>query len=171
MSEQTTAWAMILLLTAGALFPSLAAGAECRPKTMPANAEVTLTQSHPKAWVQLPAEIAANPTPLVQVPITRVVNTAQTPFSVFVYVEWRGRQPNSTSRKISLGNFTVFPADQPGTYDVRVSDGFRQLRALGVNPEREEVVLLLEMRRVSEKNAWTTIEVTIAPLRWEENPR
>jgi hypothetical protein len=171
MSKQATAWAILSLLIAGDLFPGSAAGADCRPKAASANTEVTLTHTHTKARVQLPAEFAANPTQFLQVPITHIANTAETAFSIFVYLEWPGAKDDSTPREVPLGNFTVYPADQPGTYVLRVSDGFRQLRALGVNPGQDQVVVLLEMKRVSEKTPWTSIEVSIAPLRWLEDPR
>ena len=135
-------------------------------RTLAAAQQATLTQAQPEARIEIPPEKLTSPPALIEVPIRSTKNPAQTPFSIFVYLTWRGTPPDLIApQKILLGTFSVFPADRPGTYVVRASEGFRRLEAVGVNPTREPMAVILEMRRVSEEKAWTAIEVTVAPLR------
>jgi len=167
MKEQIPVFVFALFVAACALVSASPATAPGVPNVVPATDEVILTQNRHTACVEIPAGSRSTLPSLLEVPITRIMNPAQTPVSIFVYLVWPATQTDSTDKqKILLGNFSVFPADRAGTYVVRVSDGFRRLEAMGVHPEQGHVALRLELRRISEAKAWTPIELRIAPLRW-----
>ena len=135
---------------------------------------VTLTSSHPAARLAIAPAILQNPLPILEVLVTQVINKQLTPFAIFIYFAWKEGKPGSeTQRKLLVGNFGVFPPDHPGRYTLRASGAFDELRKRSVNFQQSHLELLFEMRKVRATEAWTPIEVTIAPVRWlrEDQPR
>jgi len=135
---------------------------------------VTLTTERPAARLPIDLAILQNPLPILEVPVTQVINKQLTPFAIFVYLAWTESKPGSeTQRKLLIGNFGVFPPDHPGRYTLRASSAFDELRERGVNLRESHLELLFVMRKVRETEAWTPIEVTISPVRWlpEDQPR
>lgn len=136
-------------------------------RVVDANSEVTLSETQPVARIQLPANIRAAPAPIVEVPIVSISNAQGMSFSIFAYLEWaRSASGSSTRERVLLGNFTVYPPDQAGSYMLRASTAFEKLKAMGADTGRDQVVVLVEMKRTNPKQPWSSVQVVIAPLRW-----
>jgi hypothetical protein len=143
-------------------------GGPCQPeKPVEATAELMLTDAQPLGRIQIPSSVRSAPVPFLEIPISRIANPEEMGFSVFVYLEWT--RPDSGGRaaeKVLLGNFTPYPADQPGVFMLRASKGFEKLKEMGANLNRDQVVLLLELKRIHPDKPWTSVQVTAAPARW-----
>jgi hypothetical protein len=160
------------LIVAGCLCCLHAMQAAAPEKAADASSEVTLSETQPVARIQLPASIRAAPAPTLEVPLVRISNPQEMSFSIFASLEWyRPTQGSTGKEKVLLGNFTVYPPDQTGTYMLRASTAFEKLKAMGADLIRDQVVLLLEMKRTNPNKAWSAVLVEIAPLRWRsDNP-
>jgi hypothetical protein len=134
--------------------------------------EVTLTETHPVARIQLPDSIRAAPPPILEVPVVKIANPQKMSFSIFAFLEWsRPAQGPTGNDKILVGNFTIYPPDQTGSYMLRASTAFDKLKGMGADLARDHVVILLEMKRTNPDKAWSAVQVEIAPLRWRsDNP-
>jgi hypothetical protein len=141
-------------------------------KVVDSSSEVTLTETQPAARIRLPASIRAAPAATLEVPVVRISNPQEMSFSIFASLEWRRPAQASTgNEKIQIGVFTVYPPDRTGSYMLRASTAFEKLKAMGVDLGRDQVVILLEMKRTNPNKAWSAVQVEIAPLRWKsDNP-
>jgi hypothetical protein len=158
---------LLSLLLAGCLSFPQAAGEACHPqKAVDATAELVLSNMQPIGRIQIPAEIRSTPLPYLEVPVSVISNPERTPFAIFVSLEWRHQ---GTVQTIVLGNFTPYPADQTGSFMLRASKGFEKLREMGPNLDGDPIFLLLEMKRVHASKPWTSVRVTIAPVRWRRD--
>ena len=141
-------------------------------KVVDSDSEVTLTETKPVARIQLSASIRAVPAPIMEVSVIKISNPQEMSFSIFVSLEWRRHaQVSIQSEKVLVGNFTVYPPDRTGSYILRASTAFEKLKAMGADLARDEVVILLEMKRTNPDKPWSSVQVEIAPLRWRsDNP-
>jgi hypothetical protein len=141
-------------------------------KVEDSTSKVTITNAQPIARIQLPAGIRVAPAPILEIPVVKISNPQEMSFSIFASLEWRRYGQGSTGiEKILLGNFTVYPPDQTGSYMLRSSTAFEKLKAMGADLVRDQVVILLEMKRTNPNKAWSAVVVEIGPLRWRsENP-
>jgi hypothetical protein len=154
-------WALLL---GGAHSREQSPGFDQKP---PAPTRVTLTDDHPEGFFLIPPEILSSPPPVLALNMTQVVNPAETPFQVFVYLSCRpgsGAARQSKAVKLLVGNVGLFPPDRPARFLLRASTAFRKLKA--TNPNPADVRLLLEMKRIHETKPWTRVEVTVAPPEW-----
>lgn len=131
--------------------------------------ELILTDTKPTARVPIPAAFWNRPKPILEVPISRIENTSQISFSIFVYVEWASTNPGSPHKKL-LGNFSVYPPDGTGTYVLRASEGLRPLVSSGIPPEERHASVLLELKPTTPNSLWKSIQVSVAPVRWRDDP-
>lgn len=141
-------------------------------KVVDSTSEVTLTETHPVTRIRLPASIRAAPAPILEVPVLRISNPQEMSFSIFAFLEWsRPAQGPTGNDKILVGNFTIYPPDRTGSYMLRASTAFEKLKGMGADLARDQVVILLEMKRTNPNKAWSAVVVEIAPLRWRsDNP-
>lgn len=140
-------------------------------KPVEATTDLTLTDAQPLGRIQIPSSVRASPAPFLEIPISRIANPQEMGFSVFVYLEWT--RPNSgrnPAEKVLLGNFAPYPADQPGMFMLRVSKGFEKLKEMGADLSRDQVVLLLELKRLHPDKPWAPVQITVASPRWRTEP-
>lgn len=141
-------------------------------KVVDPSSEVTLTQMEPVTRIQLPASIRAAPAPILEIPVVKIANPQKMSFSIFAFLEWSPPAQGPTgSDKILVGNFTVYPPDRTGSYMLRASTAFEKLKGMGADLARDQVLIVLEMKRTNPDKAWSSVQVEIAPLRWRsDNP-
>jgi hypothetical protein len=124
---------------------------------------VELTNSQTKGSFAVSPDTLVSAPPVLALSFTRVVNPANTPFVVFVYLSYRPAETEGTaSRRILLGNGSLYPADRPGGFRLRASAAFAKLKAA----KATDVRLMLEMKRLRPAEPWSQVEVTVAPPQW-----
>ncbi len=129
-----------------------------------AAATVTLTPEHPRDSFPVETSMLANDAEILEVAITKVTNPSRTAVGIFVYLS-NAAQGKSEAEKILIGNFDLYPADQPGTFVLNPAPAVEKL--CGEKPSKDvEVRLVFELKRLDETAAWTPAEVTIAQPRW-----
>lgn len=156
---------------ASALFAGLLACGASNARPWSAQ-EATLTPSHPAVRVPITRAVLENPPPILEVPVTRVANPHLTPFALGVYFAWKAAPPGmETQQKLRIGSIGVFPANRPGRYTLRASRAFEELRRKGVNLAQSRLELLFLLEKVREKEAWTPLQITLGPPRWQREPQ
>lgn len=155
-------------LVGGVLVGSLFLGGVCAQGKRPESgqeqaASIELTNSHPKSSFAVSADVLARSPSVVALSFTRVVNPARTAFAIFVYLSYRPPEAvDAAPLKILVGNGSLYPADRPGGFLLRVSAAFGKLKAA----KATDVRLVLEMRRIHPAEPWFQVEVTAAPPQW-----
>jgi len=124
---------------------------------------VKLTNNQTEGSFAVSPDTLASAPPVLALSFTRVVNPANTPFEVFVYLSYRPVETAGTApRRILLGNGSLYPADRPGGFRLRASAAFAKLKAA----KATDVRLVLEMKRLRPAEPWSKVEVTVAPPQW-----
>lgn len=124
---------------------------------------IALTSSSPEASFIVRADTLASSPTVLALNFTRVVNPARTSLQIFVYLSYRtGEKPSAAPVRILLGNTSLYPADRPGGFRLRVSDAFGKLKAANATDAR----LVIEMERIHPAEPWSQVEVTVAPPQW-----
>ena len=150
--------------------PSQAAPTQSTRPAQPT--QVVLTNEHAEGSFPIAPEILASPPPVLALSIPLVINPEKTPFQVFVYLSYQpglGAKHRVEPVKILLGNVGLYPPDRPGGFLLRASTAFAKLNT--ASPQPAEVRLLLQMKRIHPTKPWTQVEVTVAPPKWEAEPR
>jgi hypothetical protein len=125
---------------------------------------VTLTPDHPADSFPVEANVLTNDTEVLEVVITKVVNPSRTSVVMFVSLS-NSVKGKSEPEKISIGNFSLYPADRPGTFLLNPAPALRKLSndKPSLNPD---VRLVIELKRIDETAAWTPVAVTVAQPKW-----
>jgi hypothetical protein len=154
----------VAAIVRGLLVGSLVFGASVELSASQVQAEsVELTNGRTEGSFAVSPDTLASSPPVLALSFPRVVNPANTPFVVFVYLTYRpGEAPDAAPRKILLGNGSLYPADRPGGFRLRASAAFAKLKAAKAN----DVRLVLEMKRLHPAEPWSQVEVTVAPPQW-----
>lgn len=132
----------------------------------PTQAAVTLTNEHPTGSFSVESELLANPPEILEVSITKVVNSAMMPLDIFVYLSIVAEKGKPNPEKTLVGNFSLYPSDRPGKFLLSPSTAFRQLSETKTPSKSNELRLVVELKRLDETRAWTPVEVTIAQPKW-----
>ena len=131
-------------------------------------ASVMLTNERPVASSPLARKILADAPPVLEVSVTKVINPAETPVAIFVYLTTAGKKKQPEPEKVLIGNFTLYPPDRPGNFLLRASTAFSDLRVKDWSSNSTEIRLMLELRRVSETRPWTPLQITISVPKWRQ---
>jgi hypothetical protein len=132
---------------------------------------LTLTSDRPTGSFPVsPQTLAAAPR-ILSVSISEVSNPEKTPFEVLVYFSPQAAA-HVEPRKILIGNFSLYPPDQPAGFLLSTSQSFQKLQAEGPLAKSTSVRLLIEIKRLHENKPWTPLAITIPPPRWrDDNPK
>lgn len=164
--QRSRQW-MTRAILVSALVPARGVGA------VAANEEVlrpvVLTNQQPAGSFPVAREIIASKPPIVFVSITRVVNPGITPFEIWVHLSFENRKRSSGEKRVLVGNFSLYPPDKTGGFQLNAADAFRTLEEAG--KEQGEVRLEVEMRRIHDWKRGTPIEVTVSPPVWRKGKR
>jgi hypothetical protein len=144
--------------------------ARARDTRQGAQGLVTLSNEHSAGSFQVGRATLASAPPILRVSITNVVNPERTSVRVAVYLA-RAELGRPESRKIPIGNFTLYPAERPGTFLLPSSTAFRELQTEGPLTASSDVRLVLELERIRATKPWTHVELTIAPPEWRRELR
>lgn len=125
---------------------------------------VTLTNEQPTGSFLLPRDLLKTPPAVLEVSLTKVVNPAARPINIFVYFS-PAKKSESASRKIEVGNFSLYPADRPGKFMLDPATAFRKLAETKDATSREWRIVFELERQAAEGSS--QIEVTIAAPNWK----
>lgn len=130
-------------------------------------APLTLTGNRVTGSFRVTPETLASRPVAVELQISKVLNPAGAPLSVFVYLSRGGKKAQSDGQRIPIGSFSLYPPDQPGKFMLRASTALSKL-----GPGRDDVQLVIELKRVDETKPWTNVELTVEPPKWlRDEPR
>jgi hypothetical protein len=152
-----------LLLCVIARVGSVAAGRQAEE----ARKSVVLTSLQLLGAFPVTPEILVSKPPVLFVSIAKVVNPERIGLEIFVYLS-RATKDDVKGQRILVGNFSLYPPDKPGGFQLSTADAFRKLKT--GKSERGEVNVVVEMRRMHETGHLTPIEVTVSAPEWRSKP-
>ena len=132
---------------------------------LPAAPVLTLTNDHPKKSLPIKASELASDAEVLEVSITKVKNPGLTPLSIFVYLSHSENGKSEAELQV-VGNFSLYPPDQPGKFLLSASPELRKLLLSDGFAKGHDVRLVFELKRIHETSDWTPVEVTIAQPTW-----
>ena len=120
-----------------------------------------LTNERPSASVELKQDTLDQVPAVLEVSVTKVANPEKTPVVVYVYLFVASKDSNKEDVKIPIGNFSLYPPDQPGKFLMRASGAIEKLKT--AKKESSSTLLFFELKRLHEAKAWTPVELSITP--------
>ena len=136
-----------------------------KTEALPASPVLTLTNDQPKNSLPIKASELASDVEVLEVTITKVINPSMTPLSIFVYLS-ESEKGKSESKEHLVGNFSLYPPDQPGKFLLSAAPTLRKVQLSDGPAKGHDVRLVFELKRIHETSAWTPVEVTIAQPTW-----
>lgn len=138
-----------------------------------AGAAVTLTNDHPSGSIPLDLETVAQAPRILALTVKKVVNPEKVSLGISVYLTYVPPSPPSGAsdrprKKSLIGNVSLYPPDHPAGFLLRASGAFRELRAAGAISKSSDVRLLLEMKRIHEKEPWSQVQLVFATPEWRQ---
>lgn len=134
--------------------------------TPPIAPTATLTNEHPTATFAAYPDLNDPPT-VLEVSVTKVVNPALKPITIFVHLSPVSEKPDATPAKIAVGNFSLYPADRPAKFMLDPATAFRKAAEMKAAANAKEWLVTYELERKANEEP-TQVEVTIAPL-WKRD--
>jgi hypothetical protein len=128
-------------------------------------AAVTLTTEHPLGVIPIDAELLNNPPKVLEVSVTKVVNSGASPVNIFVYLSSGAETKDPDADKISVGNFSLYPVDRPGKFMLDPAPAFRKFSE--AKKSAEKLRLVFEMQLDADKKPSQPVEVTVAAPNWK----
>ena len=124
-------------------------------------ASFKLSNERPSASVELKQQTLDKAPAVLEVSATNVVNPEKTPVAIYVYLAVAGKESKKEDVRIPIGNFSLYPPDQPGKFLMRASGAFEKLKTAEKNAA--STFLVFELKRLHEAQAWTRVELSITP--------
>jgi hypothetical protein len=135
-----------------------------KPANEPAAPTVTLTPEHASNSFPVEATILTSDPEILEVAVTKVVNPSRAAVNIFVYLA-NTPKAKSESEKQPVGNFSLYPADQPGKFLLNPAPAIEKL--CGDNPSKDVGLrLVFELKQLDQTAARPPLEVTIAEPKW-----
>lgn len=131
---------------------------------------VVLTDRQPQASWGVALGKLASDTEVLEVAITRVANPELTPVEVYVYLA-NGEKGKPEATRHLVGNFSLYPPDQPGNFLLDAAPSLRKVSAAVATSKIDNVRLEFEMKRVNEAKAWTPVELIIGQPKWSAHKK
>jgi hypothetical protein len=127
-----------------------------------------LTDQAPRASASVPLAIVRASPPLVTITVEKIDNPSKVQVAILVSLRWAPVDEASRGAgRTDIGTLSLFPADQPGTFTLRTSDAFTQLRETGVALEALRVFLDIELLAADpRRRAPGPLAVVIAEPAW-----
>ena len=130
---------------------------------------IHLTHTQPRAVMAVSTAVLQRASLLI-LPITQITNETLTPVSVEAYFTWSVPTGHGPAR-VLLGQISVYPANQPGTFTVRLPREFQDLLKQSPDFQQRSPSLVLELRPLHNQ-VLPPMDLTIGPVQWrnaEEN--
>jgi hypothetical protein len=126
---------------------------------------VHLTHTQPRAVMAIPDAVLQRAPSLLLLPVTQITNDTLTPVSMYAYLTWSDPTHGNRLARLLLGQISIFPANQPGTFTIQLSQEFQDL--LKHSPEFRQLSpsLVLELRPIHSQTL-PTMDLTIGPVEW-----
>jgi hypothetical protein len=126
---------------------------------------VHLTHTQPRAVMAVPDAVLQRVPSLLLLPVTQINNESLTPVSVYAYLTWSDPKGGHRLARLLLGQISIFPANQPGTFTIRLSQEFQELLKQNPDFQRLSPSLVLELRPIHSQ-ALPAMDLTIGPVEW-----
>jgi hypothetical protein len=130
---------------------------------------IHLTHTQPRAVMAVSTAELQRASFLI-LPITQITNETLTPVSVHAYLTWNDERRHRPARLL-LGQISIFPANQPGTFTIRLPQEFQDLLKQSSDFQQRSPSLVLELHPLHNQ-ALPPMDLTIGPVQWrnaEEN--
>lgn len=138
---------------------------EKKTNESPASPVATLSSEHPIASVPVDGSVLTSGAEVLEVKITKVTNPSLTPVTVFVSLSYANKGAPE-AKQISVGNFSLYPADKPGKFLLNSAAALREVSLLDATAKELALRLVFAMKRVDETKPWTPVELTISQPKW-----
>lgn len=133
----------------------------------PAEATVTLTNEHPvRSFAVYPS--LSDPPAVLEVSVTKVVNPAAKPVNIFVFLSPVNEKADTTTPRIAVGNFSLYPADRPAKFMLDPAPALRKAAETKEAANTKEWLLTFELEKQAEQGS-SPIEITIATPHWKRD--
>lgn len=126
---------------------------------------VHLTHTQPRAVIAVPDAVLQRVPSLLLLPITQIDNKTLTPVSVYAYFTWSDPKGGHRLSRLLLGQVSIFPANQPGTFTIELSQEFQELLKHSPEFRQRSPSLVLELRPI-QSQALPAMDLTIGPVEW-----
>lgn len=126
---------------------------------------VRLTHAQPRAVIAVPDAVLQRAPSLLILPVTQITNETLTPVSVYAYLTWSDPKGGHRPARLLLGQVSIFPANQPGTFTIRLSQEFQDLVKQAPEFQQLSPSLVLELRPIHSQ-ALPAMDLTIGPVEW-----
>ena len=132
----------------------------------PAPQVVTLNQDRPNYSLPITA-VAGKPSDaeVLEVAITKVINPSLVPIVIYVYLSDTETGRSASDQQL-IGNFSLYPPDEPGKFLLSVTPELRNKLLSNANSKGHDLRLIFEMKRVDETKPWSPVELGIAQPAW-----
>jgi hypothetical protein len=124
---------------------------------------IHLTHTQSRAVMAVPAAVLQRASLLI-LPITQITNETLTPVSVHAYFTWSVPTDHRPARLL-LGQISVYPANQPGTFTIRLPQEFQDLLKQSPDFQQRSPSLVLELRPLHSQ-VLPPMDLTIGPVQW-----
>ena len=124
---------------------------------------IQLTHAQPRAVMAVQPAVLQRASLLI-LPITHIANETLTSVSVLAYLAWNGEGRDRPARLL-LGQISIFPANQPGTFTIRLPSEFHDLLRHSSDLRQRSPSLVLELRPLHDE-ALPPMHLTIGPVQW-----
>lgn len=167
MSRARVTYDRVILLavcTAGFLFSGhpLCADAQVVAEE---SSSVHLTHVRTMATIPVPSAALQRHPSLLILPITHITNESLAPISVYAYLTWSDPAGGEGLARLLLGQISVFPANRPGTFTIRLPQEFQDLLKRSPDIQQRSPSLVLELRPIHDQPL-PTMELTVGPVEW-----
>jgi hypothetical protein len=130
---------------------------------------IHLTHTQPRAVMAVSTAVLQRASFLI-LPITQITNETLTPVSVHAYLTWSDLTGHGPAQLL-LGQISLYPANQPGTFTIRLPQEFQDLLKQSPDFQQRSPSLVLELHLLHNQ-ALPPMDLTIGPVQWrnaEEN--
>ena len=124
---------------------------------------IHLTHAQPLAVMAVPDAVLQRASLLI-LPITQITNETLTPVSVHAYLTWSDPTHHRPAQ-LSLGQISLYPANQPGTFTIRLPQEFQDLLKQSPDFQQRSPSLVLELHLLHNQ-ALPPMDLTIGPVQW-----
>jgi len=124
---------------------------------------IHLTHTQPRAVMAVSIAVLQRASLLI-LPITQITNETLTPVSVHAYFTWSVPTDHRPARLL-LGQISVYPANQPGTFTIRLPQEFQDLLKQSPDFQQRSPSLVLELRPLHNQ-VLPPMDLMIGPVQW-----
>ncbi len=128
--------------------------------------DAVLADRTPIVYVAIPGDVARAGLSLVRVVVTNVTNPAAAPVDVMVSLCSMNR--NNQVCTGPIGSFSLFPANQPGTFVLRIPRDAMWNTTGGQNEEMRELALEFRLDSPRHDRISGPVAITIGRLLWAQ---